>query len=133
MINFVKAKRSLKIDGTKTDMYVAKIYRAPDTSLDTVAQEISHATTLAYPDVMAALKAFEIHVANHVMEGSAVKFGTLGAFIPAIHSKAVKNSEDVDASIVKRVACRFFPSRNFYRQLKKASLEYKDLSKIKHV
>ncbi|MGP1514468.1 MAG: hypothetical protein ACTTJH_00725 [Bacteroidales bacterium] len=96
MIQFVKAKRVIKIDGVKEDRYVAKIFRSADTSLDSIAKEISHATSVSYPDVLAALKAFEIRVSNAVMKGSAVKFGTLGAFIPAIRSKAVKKADDVE-------------------------------------
>lgn len=122
----------MNISGTKEERFVAKIMRNSDTDLDTVAKEISHATSVSYPDVVAALKALEIHVASHVMNGSAVKFGTLGSFIPAIRSKAVKNSDDVDADTVKRITCRFYPSVAFRSQLKSAGLEYKDLTKIKH-
>ena len=133
MINFIKTKRPMYIKGVKEDRYVASIYRSTDTSLDSIAKEISHATSVSYPDVLAALKAFEIHVAAHVLEGSAVKFVTLGAFIPALRSKAVASLDDVDADTVKRVTCRFYPSVAFRNQLKGAELEFKDLNKVKHV
>ena len=132
MIQFVKAKRTLLISGTKEDRYVAKIFRAPDTSLDAIAKEISHATSVSYPDVVAALKAFEIHVSNAVIKGSAVKFGALGSFIPAIRSKVVRKLDDVDADIVKRITCRFYPSNAFRKDLKSCPLEYRDLAKVKH-
>ena len=112
---------------------MARILRSEDITLDVIAKEISHATSVSYPDVLAALKAFEIHVSNHVMNGSAVKFGTLGAFIPSLHSKAVASLDDVDAQIVKRVTCRFYPSVAFKNTMKGVQLEFKDLNKVKHV
>jgi hypothetical protein len=80
--------------------------------------------------VVAALKAFEIHVSNHVLNGNAVFFGTLGAFIPALRSTGVDSVDEVTAETVKRVTCRFFPSVAFKNTLKGVTLEYKDLSKI---
>ena len=72
---YVKAKKILSFSGEKEERYVARLFRSEDTTLDTIAKEISHATSVSYPDVLAALKAFEIHVSNHVLMGSAVKFG----------------------------------------------------------
>ena len=129
---YVKAKKILSFSGEKEERYVARLFRSEYTTLDTIAKEISHATSVSYPDVLAALKAFEIHVSNHVLMGSAVKFGTLGAFIPSIHSKSVKKPEDVDAECVRRITCRFYPSVAFKQTMKSAVLEYKDLSKVKH-
>ncbi|MGP1515931.1 MAG: hypothetical protein ACTTJH_08275 [Bacteroidales bacterium] len=133
MINFIKTKRAMWIKGTKEDRFVASIYRSADTPLDTIAKEISHATSVSYPDVLAALKALEMHIALHVMNGSAVKFGTLGSFIPALRSKAVTKADDVTAQTVKRITCRFFPSVAFRSQMKSAELELKDLNKVKHI
>jgi predicted histone-like DNA-binding protein len=128
MIYYTKGKKTLKLNGANEVRYVARIFRSADTSLDTIAEEISVATSLSYPDVVAALKAFEIFVSNHVSNGSAVKFGTLGAFIPAIHSKAMATPEEIDETAVKRITCRFFPSVSFKTKMKDAALEFKDVT-----
>ncbi|MBR1626033.1 MAG: hypothetical protein IJ681_02695 [Bacteroidales bacterium] len=133
MIHYVKQKRTLWVKGEKVERYNARILRSADTPLDTIAQEISHATSVSYPDVLAALKAFEIHVSNHVLNGSAVRFGTLGSFIPTLRTKAVTESKEVNADTVRRVTCRFFPSKDFRLKMKTAQLEFKDLDLIKHV
>jgi predicted histone-like DNA-binding protein len=127
---YVKSKRSLWIKGAKEERYMARIFRGSNVTLDVIAKEISHATSVSYPDVVAALKAFEIHVSNHVLQGNAVFFGTLGAFIPKIKSTAVATADEVDAQSIKKVTCRFFPSVSFKNTLKGVTLEYKDLSKI---
>ncbi|MFA7082162.1 MAG: hypothetical protein WC135_06060 [Bacteroidales bacterium] len=63
---------------------------------------------------------------------SAVKFNHLGSFIPAIRVKAQETLTSVDASTIKAVRCRFYPSPEFKRSLAKtgfaeANLEIKEL------
>lgn len=108
----------MHIGSAQGTRYVARISRSADTSLDTVAEEISIATSLSYPDVLAALKAFELFVGNHIMSGSAVKFGTLGSFIPKIQSKAEETLDNVSDNSIKRITCRFFPSVTFKNKMK---------------
>jgi predicted histone-like DNA-binding protein len=127
---YIKSKGNVYIKGVKEEKYFARIFRGANVSLDQIAQEISHATSVSYPDVVAALKAFEIHVSNHVLQGNAIFFESLGAFIPKIKAQACATKEDVTAETIKRVTCRFFPSVAFKNTLKGVTLEYKDLSKI---
>ena len=131
-MKYIKSKRTIRINGAPEDRYIAKVYRADDIDLETIANEISHATSISYPDLLAAIKALEIHISKHVINGSAVKFGMLGAFIPTIRSKAVRTVDEVDTSVVKRITCRFYPSKAFRESLKSTNLESKDLSKIKY-
>lgn len=128
---YVKSKaKKMWIKGVQEDRYYAKIFRGANVSLDEIAQEISHATSVSYPDTLAALKAFEMHVSKHVMNGNAVMFGTLGAFIPKIKAQACLSADDVNAESIKRVTCRFYPSVAFKNTLKGVTLELKDLSKF---
>ena len=128
MINYVVVKRNIHVGKTPGTKFLARLYRNADVSLDTVAQEISVATTISYPDTLAVLKALEMAVANHVLNGSAVKFGMLGAFIPQIKAKACNSEELVTADSVKRVGCRFYPGSKFMNKLKAAQVQQKDLT-----
>jgi predicted histone-like DNA-binding protein len=110
MINYVKVKRTIHVGGNPGIKYMARLWRNEDVSLDTIAQEISNATTVSYPDVLACLKAFEIHVSKYVLNGSAVKFGTLGAFIPCISASCQETAEKVTADTIRKTRCRFYPS-----------------------
>jgi predicted histone-like DNA-binding protein len=128
---YIKSKQKCWVKGVQEEKYFARVFRGANVSLDEIAKEISHATSISYPDVLAALKAFEIHVSNHVLNGNAVFFGpTLGAFIPALRSTGMPSADEVTAETVKKVTCRFFPSVAFKNNLKSATLEFKDLSKI---
>jgi predicted histone-like DNA-binding protein len=128
MINYVKVKREIHVGANPGTKYLARLWRNEDVSLDTIAQEISDATTVSYPDVLAALKAFEIHVSKYVLNGSAVKFGTLGSFIPSLHAKSQMSADAVTADTIKRATCRFYPSSDFMKKLSKAQYQLKDLT-----
>lgn len=123
MIRFVKAKRTVLANGQPTQKYVARIYRNSNVTMDEIAKEISHATTLSYPDVIAALKAFELHVAAKIQDGSAIKFDYLGMFIPKIVSASVATKDDVNQDIIKRKTVRFYPSVAFKEEVAKAQLQ----------
>src|SRR5574344_59315 len=120
-VSYVRVKRSITVGHTPGVKYMARLWREADVNLDTIAHEIADATTISYPDVVACLKALEIHISKYVLNGSAVKFGTLGAFIPSIHAKVQDTADKVTVDTIKCARCRFVPSVKFKNSLKKAS------------
>ena len=131
-VNFVKVKRMIHVGENPGEKYVARLYRGQDVDLDQIAKDISESTTVSYPDVLACLKAMEIHVSKYVTEGQAVKFGLLGSFIPSIKVKAQESVDKVNSDTISRFTCRFFPSVDFKLHLakskfKEANLEVKGL------
>ena len=100
--------------------------------LDMVAESISNSTTLSYADVLATLKALETEISKAILNGSAVKLGYLGSFIPSIKAKSQLEVDKVDATTITRFFCFFYPSTKFKHTLKtvkfqEASLEVKGL------
>ncbi len=126
-IKFVKTKRHILFGNNPGEKYVVRLHRSSDVSMDQLCEEISHSTTVSYPDVLAVLKAMEIHLASHIQRGSAVKFGLLGAFIPSLRATAMESAEDANANSIKRLTCRFYPSVSFKRSLAKAKYEEANL------
>ena len=132
MIKYVKVQRNIQVGADPGIKFLARLFRGNDVGMDQLCQEITESTTVSYPDVLACLKALEITVSRHVMNGSAVKFALLGSFIPAIRVKAQATLNLVDASTIKTARCRFYPSPEFKRSLAKtgfaeANLEIKGL------
>ncbi len=132
MIKYVKVQRNIQVGADPGIKFMARLFRSNDVSMDQLCQEITESTTVSYPDVLACLKALEITVSRHVMNGEAVKFAYLGSFIPAIKAKAQDELDMVDASTIKAFRCRFYPSPEFKRSLSKtgfaeANLEIKGL------
>ena len=127
MIKYVKVKRLIQVGANPGQKYLARLFRSNDVTMDQLCEEISESTTVSYPDVLACLKALEINVSRHIMNGSAVKFTYLGSFIPAIKATAMEELQSVDATTIKAVRCRFFPSPHFMRSLQKTKLAEADL------
>ncbi len=132
MIKYVKVQRNIQVGADPGIKFMARLFRSNDVTMDQLCEEISESTTVSYPDVLACLKALEITVSRHVMNGEAVKFAYLGYFIPAIKAKAMDELNMVDASTIKAFRCRFYPSPEFKRSLSKtgfaeANLEIKGL------
>jgi predicted histone-like DNA-binding protein len=128
MIKYVKVRRRISTGTNPGNKFLARLFRGNDVSIDQLCQEITESTTLTYPDVLACLKAFEINIAKHIQNGSAVKFNILGAFIPKIKAKAMNTLEEVDATTIKSASCRFFPSVDFKRSLSKTNFVEADLN-----
>ncbi len=126
-INFVKVKRNINFGENPGERFVARLYRGQDISIERIATDISESTTIGYPDVIACLKAMEMHISKHILDGSAVKLGYLGSFIPQISAKSQESSDLVDASTIKKVSCRFLPSATFKHSLAKCKFQETDL------
>lgn len=131
-IEYVKVKRNILLGDNPGERYVARLFRGQDMDLDMVAESISNSTTVSYADVLATLKALETEISKAILNGSAVKLGYLGSFIPSIKSKSQLEVDKVDASTITRFSCRFYPSTKFKHILKtvkfqEANLEVKGL------
>lgn len=126
-ISYVRVKRKITTGSNPGDKYLASIFRESDVSLNDLCVEISQSTTVSYPDVLACLKALEINISRHILNGRAVKFPLLGSFIPSIKATAKDTLEEVDVSSIKKARCRFYPSPAFMYDLSKTSFNLRDL------
>lgn len=126
-IDYVRVMRDIRTGFSPGDKYLAQIFRGSDVSMDELCTEVSQATTVSYPDVLACLKALEITISRHILGGRAVKFNILGSFIPGIKAKAMDELEEVNASSIVRAKCRFYPSPSFMRDLSKTSFNLKNI------
>ena len=63
-IKYVKVKRTINVGDNPGEKFLARIYRGQDVEIDQIASEISEATTVTHPDVLACLKALEFHISS---------------------------------------------------------------------
>ncbi|MEE1302276.1 MAG: HU family DNA-binding protein [Bacteroidales bacterium] len=127
MIKYVKVKRDIHVGQNPGERYVARLFRNLDLTLDDIAATISNSTTISYADVLATLKALEIEISKAVLNGSAVKLGYLGSFVPTIRAKSQLDADKVDATTITRFTCRFMPSVRFKHTLSKVKYQEADL------
>ena len=128
MINYVKVRREIHVGQNPGVRFLARIFRNQDINLDTIAEEISSSTTMNYADVLGVLKALEQQISKHVLNGSAVRLGMLGAFVPSLQAKSVLDVDDCTSESIKKVRVLFKPSIKFKNVLSKASFQLKDTS-----
>lgn len=127
MINYVKVKRNIFLGDNPGERYLARLYRNQDVDLDSIAESISNSTTISYADVLAVLKSLEFEISRNILNGSAVKLGYLGSFIPSIKSKSQLDVDKVDANTITRFSCRFYPSTKFKHTLKTVKFQETNL------
>ena len=126
-IEYVKVKRNILLGDNPGERYVARLFRGQDMDLDMIAESISNSTTLSYADVLAVLKSLELEISRNVLNGSAVKLGYLGSFIPSIKAKSQLEVDKVDANTITRFSCRFYPSTKFKHTLKTVKFQEANL------
>ena len=125
---YVKSKvRKIWIKGEQQDRCYAKLFRGETVTLNALAKEISHSTSLSEPDVLAALKAFQIHVQAHIIEGQGVAMGDLGYIFPRIKSQAVESQDLITAETIQKISARYYPSVKFKNALKSTTFEERTL------
>ena len=93
-------------------------------------REIEKTTVLASADIKACLDALEQKIVDHLIQGQTVRLGDLGSFRPTLSAEGTTDPEACNASLIKRVRCRFTPSGTMNLQLAKKAvnfLPYKNL------
>lgn len=121
---YVKSKvRKIWRKGEQVDCCYAMLFRGEKVTLDALAEEISNACSLSQADVLAALKAFQIHVQAHIKRGESVSLGDLGYIIPCIRSQAVASQDQITAETIQKVSARYYPSVKFKNALKSTTFE----------
>ena len=127
-IEYVKVRREIHVGQNPGEKFIARLWRNNDIDLKTIAEEISNASTMSSADVIGCLVALEESIAKYVLNGNAVKLGTLGSFVPAISCKACNSVDDVSSDAIRRAKCLFKPSVKFKNLLEKANFHEKNLS-----
>src|SRR5574344_251702 len=127
-MDYVRIQRNIHTGATPGTKYLARIYRKGNISMDSLCTEISEATTMSYPDVLGVLKALEISISRHVLNGEGVKLELLGSFLPALRVKAQTALDKVTPDTIQRARCRFYPSAKFATQLQKVGYNLVDLT-----
>jgi predicted histone-like DNA-binding protein len=126
-IEYVKVQRNIHVGTTPGTRYLARIFRKGNVTLEQLCEEISYATTMSEPDVLGVIKALEIAVSQHILNGEGVKLGRSGSFLRGIQATAKTTLAQVDASTIKRAYCRFYPSAKFMDDLSKVGFEEANL------
>ena len=126
-MRFVIVKRRIVVGSTPGIKFLARIFRNEPIDFERIAEEIAENSTMSSGDVMGVLRQLEKVIILHVLDGTTVKLGALGTFMPTISATACDTKEKVKANTIKRVWVLFRPTVAFSKRLKDAKTHIVDL------
>ena len=116
--------RSKKSPRTGTYKYYCEIGPATPVMRKQIIEEIEKTCTLTASDIKACLDALETAIIQHLSAGQTVRLGDLGSFRPTISSFGTSELEKANASLIRRVRCRFTQSGSMGLALQPARLNF---------
>lgn len=87
----------------------------PHTDITTkdLANEISHATTVTYADILAVLIELSVAIRNHLLNSDTIHLEGLGTFRTGIRSKIAATRKEATANNIKATRILFRPESTF--------------------
>ena len=125
MVNYNVVKRPISVGLTPGDKYICVINRNGIMKQEQLADRIAEMSSLAYNDVLSALAALQMVIADATMSGISVQLDQLGNFTPFLKAKAVDAEIDANVESIKRLRVNFYPNVRFKKKLKSAGFEFK--------
>lgn len=126
MIQYNIVTRDVKVGFSPGLRYMAVIDRNGIMTQEQLADRIAEMSSLAYNDVLSALAALQMVIADATMSGITVSLDQLGNFTPFLKVKTVETKEEVDSTTIKRLKVNFYPNVRFKKKLKTTSFMFKD-------
>ncbi|MPM28350.1 hypothetical protein SDC9_74872 [bioreactor metagenome] len=126
IMNYTIVERKIPV-GTGAGMkHLAVISRNGAMSEEQLIERIAGMSSLAENDVLSALRALQVVIADATMNGITVRLDQLGTFTPYLSAKAMETPEEVDASTIRGIKVNFRPNVRFKNKLKTTSMEYRN-------
>lgn len=126
MINYNVVSRDVRVGFNPGIRYMAVIDRNGIMTQEQLADRIAEMSSLAYNDVLSALAALQMVIADATMSGITVSLDQLGNFTPFLKAKTMETKEEVDSTTIKRLKVNFYPNVRFKNKLKTTSFMFKD-------
>ena len=125
MVNYNIVQRAISVGLNPGNKYICVINRNGVMSQEQLADRIAEMSSLAYNDVLSALAALQMVIADATMSGITVQLKQLGNFTPFLNSKAVETENEANAQSIKRLRVNFYPNVRFKNKLKSAGFAFK--------
>lgn len=87
-------------------------------TLDQIAEEIEHSTTMTKADILACLTEMEDAIINKLRNNVSVRFGLLGSFCPTMRSYAARTIDEFTKANIRNIAVAYRPSATMKYKLK---------------
>lgn len=125
MVNYNIVQRAISVGLNPGNKYICVINRNGVMSQEQLADRIAEMSSLAYNDVLSALAALQMVIADATMNGITVQLKQLGNFTPFLKAKAVATEDEANVESIKRLRVNFYPNVRFKNKLKSAGFAFK--------
>lgn len=125
MVNYNIVQRAISVGLNPGNKYICVINRNGVMSQEQLADRIAEMSSLAYNDVLSALAALQMVIADATMNGITVRLDQLGNFTPFLKAKAVATEDEANVESIKRLRVNFYPNVRFKNKLKSAGFAFK--------
>ena len=126
MIYYNVVRRNISTGFSPGEKYLAVIDRSGIMNQEQLADKIADMSSLAYNDVLSALAALQMVIADATMNGVTVQLDQLGNFTPFLKSKAMETEEEANSESIQRLRVNFYPNVRFKNKLKSTGFIYKN-------
>lgn len=123
-VNYSVSPRINPRDKEAAPKYYARMQASGTVDFDTLANEISYATSLTDGDVSNVLRALVVQMKKNLTDGKIVKLDGFGSFQFQVSSKGSVTEEDYRASLIQKVRIQFKPGRLIREVLNINSLSF---------
>jgi predicted histone-like DNA-binding protein len=94
---------------TANKKFYARAVHSGEITLENLAADISHASSLTEPDVYAVLQSLVREIPHNIAKGNIVRLGNLGSFRISCQSAGSELEEEVNATNIVRSRLLFHP------------------------
>ncbi|MDR1848273.1 MAG: HU family DNA-binding protein [Bacteroidales bacterium] len=108
---YIKVQKNMYLAGVYVMKFLARIFRSGTIEPEVVTKEIAQSTGISEGVILAVLKEVEIKVGQALENGQAVKFPSLGMFVPTFDADAKSSLSQVNTTTIHNYRVRFVPSK----------------------
>ena len=130
-INYSVSPRINPRDKEAAPKYYGKVQTSGTINFDTLAEDISYATSLTDGDVSNVLRALVKQIKKHLADGKIVQLDGLGTFQFQMSSKGSVTEKDYSSSLIKKVRIQFRPGRLIREVQNLTNLSFKKVSLLR--
>lgn len=132
-INYSVSARPNPRDKEAAPKFYAKVQASGKVDFDTMANEISYATTLTDGDVSNVLRALVVQMKKHLADGKIVCLDGFGSFQFQLSGKGAETEKDYRTSLVRKMRIQFKPGRHIREVLNLSTLTFQKVKTRKTV
>lgn len=132
-INYSVSPRINPQEKSAPPRFYAKVQASGKVDFDTLANEISYATTLTDGDVANVLRALVVQMKKHLADGKIVSLDGFGSFQFQLSGKGAMTEKEYRISLIEKMRIQFKPGKLIREVLNLSTLEFQKVKTRKPV